>query len=152
MYIYVHDLEPLNHYLDHRFLGSGRRLRWKSSMKELFLNLKMKIGQACFPWLYLSVSKWPARPALPWDPSRGHSGLWAFGASADIGSNCTILNRNSSSTFGPIWASASGLSVSPLPSFLSVHGSATTDSVLLSYKWPLLWEFSLHFTAVCLPQ
>lgn len=69
-----------------------------------------------------------------------------------LGSNCAILNRNPSSTFGPIWASASGLSVSPLPSFLSEHGAAPTDSVLLSYKWPLLWEFSLHFTAVCLPQ
>lgn len=44
MYIYVHDLEPLNHYLDHRFLGSGGRPGWKSSMK-LFVNLKMKIGQ-----------------------------------------------------------------------------------------------------------
>lgn len=45
MYIDVHDLEPLNLYLDHRFLGSGGRPRWKSSMKELFLTLKMKTGQ-----------------------------------------------------------------------------------------------------------
>lgn len=81
----------------------------------------------------LSVSKWPAHAALPGDPSRVY---WAFDKSTDIGSKAqpTILIRNKECFILSlsIWASASGLSVSPLSSFLSVYSTAGTDSVWFS--------------------